>query len=398
MTKRLLMISFDAVADRDIPILMTLPNFSRLLRRGTLVREVESVFVTNTYPTHTTIQTGVYPCSHKIMDNTKHIPGAVGESWNFLADQIRVPSLISESLRAGKKICSVLYPVTGGAPIRWHFPEIAGELPTLTRALRTIRYGRPGFVLLSLLRFGKYIRNVTPESLDRFTAGIAARAIARHNPDLTMVHLLDADGTKHIHGPDSKEAEAAIHRLDDRLGELLDAVERTGNAGEYSILVFSDHGCLSVHTTIEPSKELLAAEISPAEASCQDAGGTCFFRIDAKPDTDAGRKIERFLRDFAQRPEIEREVTAEEMRSSGASELFTTGFVAKEGFSFGEVFRGQHGYSTDRPGYHTFYLAVGNSVPEGRLIQGGRLIDICPLAIDLLGLPSWRTDGRNAIL
>jgi len=398
MPKRLLMISFDAVADRDIPLLMTLPNFSRLCRRGTLVREVESVFVTNTYPTHTTIQTGVYPCSHKIMDNTKHIPGASGEAWNFLAKEIRVPSLVSESLRAGKKICSVLYPVTGGAPIRWHFPEIAGDLPTLTRAMRTIRYGRPGYVILSLLRFGKYIRNVTPESLDRFTAGIAARTIARHKPELTMVHLLDADGTKHVYGPDTKEAEAAIRHLDDRLGELLDAVDRTGNAGEYSILVFSDHACLSVHTTIEPGKDLLEAGISPADASCHDAGGSCFFRIDAKPDTDAGRRVAHFLTDFARRPEIEREITSDEMRSSGASELFSTGFIAKEGFSFGEVFLGQHGYSTDRPGYHTFYLAVGEGVPADQVIPGGRLIDICPLAIDLLGLPAWRTDGHNAIM
>ena len=59
----LLMVSFDAVGSQDIDLLLTLPNFSPLCRRGTLVRDVSSVFVSNTYPTHTTIQTGDGPAT-----------------------------------------------------------------------------------------------------------------------------------------------------------------------------------------------------------------------------------------------------------------------------------------------------------------------------------------------
>ena len=397
MTRRLLMISFDAVGDQDVDFLLRLPNFSRLSRKSTLVREVTSVFVSNTYPTHTTIQTGVYPKSHGIIDNTWTVPGSGEEKWRFEAKNIRVKSLVSESLRAGRTVCAVLYPVTGGAKIRYHFPEIAGHLPAWKRALRTIRYGRPSFVIPQIIRYGNFIRQVTPESLDRFTTAIAAHTIAAKSPDLVMVHLLDADGTKHLYGPETTESEQSLIRLDDRLGDLLSAVERSGHADEYAILIFSDHNCKPVSSILHPQDILASKGFSDKDAFFHDAGGSCFLKILTPQDSPTYTSLIEFVDFFLNISGVARRLTAEEMDISGAGSEFDFGFAAKDGFAFGEELSGQHGYPLDREKYFTFYLACSGDVPAGKTLTGGQLIDICPLACDLLGLEPWPVDGRNAL-
>ena len=397
MPRRLLMVSLDAVGDQDVDSLLRLPNFYRLSQKGTLVREVTSVFVSNTYPTHTTIQTGVYPSSHGITDNTWTVLGSKKEKWRFEAKNIRVRSLISEATRAGKTICAVLYPVTGGAPIRYHFPEIAGHLPAWKRALRTVRYGRPFYVLSQIARFGHFLKNITPESLDCFTAGIASHTIVSKSPDLVMVHLLDADSSKHLYGPDTNASGQALVHLDNRLGELLSAVEKSGHADEYSIVLFSDHNCRPVSSILHPQEILQAEGFSEKDAYFHDAGGSCFLKIFASQGSPKQGELIAFVSRFLSVDGVARGLTKEEMDISGASTEFDFGFAAKDGFAFGEQIYGQHGYPLDREKYDTFYLAVGENVPVGKTITGGRLIDICPLARDLLDLEPWPIDGRNAV-
>jgi predicted AlkP superfamily pyrophosphatase or phosphodiesterase len=400
MPKRLLMLSFDAVGDQDVDFLMSLPNFSSLAGKGTLVREVASIFVSNTYPTHTTIQTGVYPKSHGIMDNTWTVPGSKEEKWRFKAKNIRVRSLVSEAIRTGRTICAVLYPVTGGAKIRYHFPEIAGHLPAWKRALKTIRYGQPIYVISQILRYRHLIKQIkedSPDSLDRFTTAIAARTILTKAPELVMVHLLDTDGTKHIYGPETKESEQSLIRLDDRLGDLLCAVEKSGHASEYSILIFSDHNCRSVSSILHPQDLLKAKGFTEKEAFFHNAGGSCFLKILTPQDSPRHAALTGFVDSFLTVRGVERLLTAEEMAISGAAGEFDFGFAAKDGFAFGEDLSGQHGYPLDREKYFTFYLAVGEDMPAGKVVTGGQLIDICPLAVDLLGLEPWPVDGKNAL-
>ena len=114
--QKLLMISFDAVGDQDVDALLHMQNFRKLCQSGTLVRKVSSIFISNTYPTHTTIQTGVLPETHGIFDNDIQIPGNKYETWRFHVSNISpgVKTLPDEATKAGKTVCSILFPVTGG--------------------------------------------------------------------------------------------------------------------------------------------------------------------------------------------------------------------------------------------------------------------------------------------
>ena len=59
MEKRyVIVISFDAVSKEDLDFLSKLPNFSKLIKEGSLIKNVESIYPSLTYPTHATIVTG----------------------------------------------------------------------------------------------------------------------------------------------------------------------------------------------------------------------------------------------------------------------------------------------------------------------------------------------------
>ena len=204
------MISLDAVAGGDVDFLLGLPNFSALRARGTLVREVDSVCVSNTYPAHTSIITGMYPDKHGVIENVRTQPGKANPDWRCDSQDIRVPTLYGMAAREGRSSCSVLYPVTCGAGIRWNFPEIPGERNPARLAARTLRGGSSGFILGSLRRNWKYLRQLAEPGLDDFSTRAALYAIGHYRPDLLLLHLIDADDQKHRFGPGSEQAKAAL--------------------------------------------------------------------------------------------------------------------------------------------------------------------------------------------
>lgn len=400
--KRLLMISLDAVSSDDLELLRKMPNFSALCDRGTLVRDVNSVFISNTYPAHTAIITGMLPASHGICDNVYFIPGRSPQRWRVDSREIKVPTLYQKAHQAGMTIASILYPVTGNADIDWNFPEIAEQMGLARRIYLTLRYGSPRFLIASLARFGKQFTGVGEPALDDFTTTLAVDTLVRHKPDLFLLHLIDTDSQKHDFGPDSAEAKASLTRHDARIGRLLDALRTAGTDGETGIIVFSDHGCLPVHTTIEPN-DFLAEQgfyhldngtLLDFDAEFHSSGGTAFLRIYNSAKADS---IKRAFDEFLEKPYVSRLLTEAEMRVSGMAEFFDFGVVANEGYSFGETHLGQHGYTLDREHYQPFYLAAGDGIPENQELSGGSIPDICPLAAEMLGLPVWKMDGVNRI-
>lgn len=390
----LLMISFDAVGDQDIDFLLTLPNFSALCSRGTLVREVSPIFVSNTYPTHATIQTGVLPKEHGVFDNDFQSPSIHISKWRFHVGNIRVKSLPDEATKAGKTVSSILFPVTGGANARFNFPEIPGHVPIWQRVWHTFHYGSAGFVASCLLRYGYLLRYFKTSQIDDFGTAAACGIIRRKRPDLVMVHLLDADDTKHRFGPRSSTSRKSLVRLDARLGKMMNAIGAAGLKDSMSILVFSDHNCCDVHTSIRPNRILRNYGISSKDAYFHCSQGSCFLRITNPQKTE---QITDFVRKFLEMPGVDRLLTPDEMQQSGATPEYACGFSAASGYCFGRKQLGQHGYTLDRPNYYTFYAAAGKNIPQGEVKTGGSLLNICPLAVDLLEMEAWSMEGNNEL-
>src|ERR1700744_5965188 len=71
-----------------------IPNLRRFLKQGTYADGVQGVVPTVTYPSHTTLMTGVWPAKHGIYANTTFDPLQKNiQGWYWYAEDIRVPTL-----------------------------------------------------------------------------------------------------------------------------------------------------------------------------------------------------------------------------------------------------------------------------------------------------------------
>jgi predicted AlkP superfamily pyrophosphatase or phosphodiesterase len=115
-----LMISVDGlkpeyVLDADAHGLK-IPFLRSLLRDGAYARGVTGVWPTVTYPSHTTLLTGVAPAEHGIYNNLEFDPkNTFANAWYWYGQRIRAPTLWQAAHEAGLSTASIGWPVSVGA-------------------------------------------------------------------------------------------------------------------------------------------------------------------------------------------------------------------------------------------------------------------------------------------
>src|SRR5215472_6926998 len=100
----LVVISVDGLDNRYLAnadqIGLKIPHLRRLMREGQVSQGVIGVFPTVTWPSHTTLITGVDPVVHGILGNQR--PKSEGGEYYWDASLIHVPTLLQAVHKAGK--------------------------------------------------------------------------------------------------------------------------------------------------------------------------------------------------------------------------------------------------------------------------------------------------------
>jgi Type I phosphodiesterase / nucleotide pyrophosphatase len=242
----LLMVSVDADAHHlKIPVL-------RGLARDGVAARVTGVWPTVTYPSHTTLITGVWPAEHGIEANLQFDPRHVyGEAWYWYAQEIRVPTLWQAAHARGLRTASVGWPVSVGAPVDQLIPEYwrmfrpAADLNPSDTALMAALARPDGSLNEMQSRLGPYLRGNDPyDAGDAIKTRFALDILKRTRPQFMTVHLSALDEEEHEQGPFSAAANAQLERIDGWLGELIAAAR--ANDPDSIALVVSDHGFMPV--------------------------------------------------------------------------------------------------------------------------------------------------------
>ena len=367
-TIKLLVISLDAMGDHVFESMASqphrYPNIAALKNRLTYRNQVRTVFVSNTYPIHTSISTGKVPGQHGITSNTHPTTG----DWIMSANRIHSKTLWQAAREKKLKTAAFLWPVTCGAPINWHLPEVHLKKGQ-SRLVEQLRQGSKAFQIQALIKHKHLLGNLadverSQPALDNFTTAVACDLFARKKtPDLALVHLIAYDHICHATGPEpvgernTDRLETAKQAMDTNLGKLLDSWQ--GN-----VLIFSDHSQLQVNETINLNTLYRNTQFL-------QLGGSAFgttFDISLPDQHWFGRHLSK-----------------EEMAESGYSGKYTFGFAAKPGFSFGEKeVSGDHGYPTDYANYQTFY-GIDKPLPYLDKLRGS-VLDITAIIAKELGL------------
>jgi len=384
----MLIISFDAVGDRELSRLMEYPTFSAFAKQAALFKGVPTLCPSNTYPIHTSVATGVLPKVHGLISNTEAFPKKY-PWWNYDEAKIRVKTLWQAARERGLKVAAVFWPVTGySKSIAYNIPEIMprpGEKPISM----LLKAGSTALVLKMGLRHRKLLNGLNQPNRDAFAAACMADILRKHKPGLALMHLTAFDTLCHINGVDSKELDAAYKSLDDNLAILLEAA---GSCRE--VIIFSDHSQRNVHTVSDPNdmlthKGLLQKKpeaFKPGGSGCffECCGGTAFFHS----GNLAPQQVDEIRAGVAQIQGFRRFLTEDEIHGSGYAHA-AFGFSAEDGhayFSLKPPHKADHGYPIDMPEYTVFYMVKGAGFEPGSVTEGGSLLDIAPIVSKHLGL------------
>jgi predicted AlkP superfamily pyrophosphatase or phosphodiesterase len=408
LTRHLVLISVDALQPRFyLDPSFDAPTLRAMIAEGSHARAVESVFPTVTYPSHTTIVSGVRPATHGIHFNLLFDPAQERTRWFEETTDLRATTLWMWARAAGLKTASVTWPVTFGASIDWLLPE--RDYHVRPNALDDLLAATtPGLLdRLGLKPEATMFRAV--ERWDEFTTTVAAGIIRLHQPNLLLLHLVETDAVQHSGGPNGPRVKPAVTRVDGRIAELRRAVADAGIADRTTFIVTGDHGFQEVKEYVYPNHVLSRAGLRACPRSggwrvtAHIAGGGAAIFADTPADRELVARAEAALRaEAADRYVV---LTRAELDALGTMPGAVLGLEALPGWALGtscdrglteppRAGFGTHGFLPSRPSMATGFIAAGAGVRAGVALERARLIDVAPTAARLLGIPVPAVEGR----
>ncbi len=413
----LLMISIDGLRPDHViaadSLGLKVANLRRFLTDGTYADGVQGVVPTVTYPSHTTLITGVWPARHGIHANLVFDPLRENHSgWYWYAEDIRVPTLWDAAARVGLSTASVQWPVSVGARVTWNIPEFwrAGT-PDDAKLLRAV--STPGLLAELEADLGPYPRALTVEA-DEQRARFAARILEKKRPNLLTLHLSALDHAEHVSGPGSPESLAALERLDAVIGTLRATAEAAAPGRAY-VAIVSDHGFARTRMQLNLVSEFKRAglftvsgrgKITDWQAMPWTAGGSIAIMLKDPADTATREKVRALLDRLAADPAhgIDRVLDGAALRDRGGfpEAAFLVGLKpdwhagsSLDGPLIGRAtVGGMHGHLNDLPDLRASFFLIGPGVPAARSLG---LIDMRDIATTLarrLDLPLPTAEGK----
>lgn len=424
LTEHLIVVSFDCLSQLDFPTLLNLPNFSAFLDSASYCNQVEPIYPTVTYPSHTTIVTGKFPKRHGVVNNTFIQPGRISPDWYWHRHNIKSTTLYDEAKGAGLTTAALLWPVTAKARIDYNMPEIFANRPWQHQVLISLRNGSTRFQLDMNRRFGHIRSGLSQPELDDFVLESTVHTIKTKQPNLLLVHFTDLDTQRHYHGFSSEEAMSALSRHDERLGRILAAIRESGLEDKSTVVLLGDHSALDESKAVKLNvllreRNLIQVnsegQVEDWKAYCKSCDGSAYIYLRDQADSETRSIVEELLETLVSEDEngIEQVLTPDQAADMGADDQCAFMIEARRGFYFHERLDGDfidvispedvkekrytfasHGYSPHKEDYNTVFMARGKGIRENTVIPAMRLVDEGPTLAHLLGLDLGDTDGR----
>lgn len=416
--RRLIVISVDGLKSETLhnaaQLGLKIPNLIEMRDHGAFSAGLTGVFPTVTYPSHTTMMTGLQPAEHGILGNNLFDPESrTHGAWYWFSELIRKPTLWDAVKSSGGTVGAVAWPVTVGANIDYNVPEYAvfhGEDSlVLQRAIST-----PGLYTEIEKTLGTNTWDA-PQT-DELRAAQAAYILRTRKPRLMLIHLIDLDHEEHGFGPGSPEANHALERIDTAIGTLRAAVREAGADGSTLWMIVSDHGFWPVSKAFQPtaflsSMGLTAPEGKPAEwrvAAFANGGSVAFISKDPN-DREAQQIVFKALSTLQPNERWGIDQVFDQAQLAG-HKSYSNAFAAislRRGFTAGGnrtgawvtssgATRGMHGFLPGPPELDATFLVYGPGI-AARALPHGSLADIATTAAHLLGVAMPQSQGKDLL-
>lgn len=380
------------------------PNLKKLMQQGFYAKGVNSVLPSMTYPSHTTIVTGVQPAKHGIYYNGMFERDTIKGKIYWNDSSIHVPTLWQAVHDKGGKVAALFWPVSAGAPADYLIPD-NGNMGEANR----VAYSKPEGFIHTLQ---KEVFNDTGKiqyGVDHNVAQIAAYVIQKDAPELMTIHMFSVDHYEHEQGRHGDLVEKAITDADSSVGIILNAIQQKGIAGNTLLIVTGDHGFLDVTTSVNPNVWLAQAGLvndlknGDWKARFYSVGGSTFLYLKDRLDKATLNKVDEVLKNLPDSAkQYLRIIDRKKLDEIGGNPEAEFAISGLNGASFGNAVDGpaikpgkggSHGYFPDFAAIQTGFIAYGKAVNKGSANEMNER-DITSVVIQALGLNFPTAEGK----
>jgi predicted AlkP superfamily pyrophosphatase or phosphodiesterase len=400
---------------------LKVPNLRKMVADGAYAQGVTGVLPTLTYPSHTTIVTGVSPAKHGIVSNTTFDPlNRNYQGWYWYSEDIKVPTLWDAAHAAGLRTANVYWPVSVGARIDDNLAQLwrAGTPDDLKlqRAVSTqglvaeleTKAGVAGAPDVAAMDGapGHYPGGMEETvDADEVRAKYAVELLRLRHPGFMTVYFTGLDTQQHLTGPFTPKSDAVLERIDALVGAVRAAAESEAPGRAY-VCVISDHGFAKVEHDVNLYGAFLAEglfTLSPQhtiatwKAMPWPMGGSAGIMLADPKDEATKAKVDALLARLKSDPAngIERILTHDEVVAGGGAPEVESLVAMAPGYELGYLFTpplvtagtngGMHGYPPDRAEMRSTFVLVGPGVARGRSLGVFDMRRIAPTLAGLMG-------------
>jgi hypothetical protein len=405
---------------------LKIPNLRRFVAEGAYSTGVHGVLPTVTYPSHTTLVTGVLPAVHGILNNATFDPQLTNrQGWYWYAEDLKVPTLWDAAAKGGLSAASINWPVTVGAKnIKYLIPEYwragSSDDHKLLRVLST-----PGLL--------DEIERATPPIPDGHDTSTAAEeirtkaaiyVIEHYHPQLLTLHYGAFNHAQHVYSPFSKEANAVLEALDGDIGQLSQAAWKADpNA---VVAVVSDHGFVGTDKEVNLNSFMIATNritygpfssfsgaptVTSWKAAIWPAGGSAAIVLADPKDEKTCREVREYFTVLSKTPinGIAAVIGSEELRRRGAfpnacalieMELGTQIGPGSQGHASIPLKpkEGENGYYPELPDMFAAFFVAGKSIAPNQNLGDIDMRQVAPTLAAILGVDLPTADYKPIAL
>ena len=421
-----ILVSIDGMANffldepkADMPVMRKLAAEGARAEQG-----IVCSFPTVTWPCHTTMVTGATPARHGVVGNS-YYDRATGKNVQLILDRVfdkeqtvQVPTVYDAAHQAGLKTAAVCWPASRQAK------SLDWTVPDMFEADAWMNYGTQSW--LEELRQEGWPVDKQGDWCKMAGGGVARdwlytrmvrQLLQKHSPNLILLHLVEPDHVEHAHGPRSAEAFWIASYADDRVRDLIEAIQASPMAGKTTLMVVGDHGFFLVNYSIRPNVLLRKLGLIQGKGSeekraayCASQGGGCGVYI-----VDQGRREEitrQLHTELAQLEGVQAVFDSSEFGQIGqptpqqnprAADLW---LGAKPDYAFSDSSEGSqivtknrsltgtHGYLPDQDDMRAMGIVSGPGIKPGTKLGKIRSIDIAPTIARILGIELPTAEGK----
>jgi len=393
------------------------PTLRRLAREGAVVKRMTVSNPSVTWPVHTSMVTGVPGARHSVLYNGLLVrqgpksPPRV-EPYHDKTELVRAPTVYDLAHQAGLTTAQVDWVAIENAPtITWQFHEWPNPNGPVEREMITAG-------LLTAQEVQEFTKsNVTWR--DQMWTQAAVHILKQHRPNLLLFHVLNLDSVHHRYGARNLASSTGIAFADQRVRDILDAVENAGLRDRTTLVVVSDHGFKSATRSIRPNvalreQGLLKAQGGKIECDAYviPEGGTAMVYV--TDPANRARLVPQLIEIFRNLEGVDRVIEPRDYAGLGFPDPATNPqmsdlvLAAKSGYAFAGAYDGNavvdlapggspgsHGYLATDPDMDAILLAWGYGIRPGVTLERIQNVDVAPTVAALLGLKMKGVVGRE---